>query len=71
VEEVITAGKSIQVALSTTWDVATQTEVIGTTADVSCQTDCGAFDELAEEEELPEPEHMCEEHQVSSLNHQT
>ena len=57
VEEVTTADK---VAPPTAKDVGTQTEVIVTVADVSCQTDCGELDELAEDEKLPEPERMSE-----------
>jgi len=57
-EEVTTAAD--KVAPPTAKDVCTQTEVIVTVADVSCQTDCGEMDELAEDEELPEPERMCE-----------
>ena len=57
-EEVTTASNSIQVASPTTRNISV--EAIVTTADVSCQTDFEAFDELAEDEDLPEPEKMCE-----------
>ena len=57
-EEVTTASNSIQVASPTARNISV--EAIVTTADVSCQTDFEAFDELAEDEDLPEPEKMCE-----------